>query len=75
MRNSEKRSTSVPRETNGQEETTRENFTVTSVMLSTLLKAKICSRNSKKAIYKIASGTDSYRLGTSTPMFGTRFHH
>ena len=40
MTNSEWRSTSVPRETNGQDQTTPEHVTVASVSLSALLKAK-----------------------------------
>ena len=40
MTNSERRSTSVPLETNGQDETTPEHVTVASVSLSALLKAK-----------------------------------
>ena len=40
MTNSEKRSTSVPLETNGQDETTPDHVTVASVSLSALLKAK-----------------------------------
>ena len=47
MTNSEMRSMSVPRETNGQDQTTPEHVTVASVSLSALLKLKICSRNSK----------------------------
>ena len=40
MTNSEWRSTSIPRETNGQDQTTPEHVTVASVSLSALLKAK-----------------------------------
>ena len=40
MTNSERRSTSVPRETNGQDQTTPEHVTVASVSLSALSKAK-----------------------------------
>ena len=40
MTNSEMRSSSVPRETNGQDQTTPEHVTVASVSLSVLLKAK-----------------------------------
>ena len=40
MTNSEWRSTSVPRETNGQDQTTPEHVTVASVSLSALLEAK-----------------------------------
>ena len=47
MRNPERRSTPVPRETNGQDQATPDHFTVVSVSTSALLKAKICSRNSK----------------------------
>ena len=47
MTNSEMRSTSVPRETDGQDQTTPEHVTVASVSLSVLLKLKIRSRNSK----------------------------
>ena len=38
--NSERRSTSVPRETNGQDQTTPEHVTVASVSLAALLKVK-----------------------------------
>ena len=47
MRNSKRRSTPVPRETNGQDQTTPDHVTVVSVSTSALLKAKICARNSK----------------------------
>ena len=47
MINSERRSTSVPRATHRQDQTTPDHVTVASVSLSGLLKAKICSRNSK----------------------------
>ena len=49
MRNSQKTlSTSIFRETNGQDQTTPERITVTSMLLSAWLKVKICSRNAKK---------------------------
>ena len=75
MTNSGRRSTSVPRETNGQDETIPEHVTLASVSLSALLRLKICSRNSK-----INHGRNFYwyrlmKLGTGTPTFGTRFHH
>ena len=47
MRISEKTSTSVPRETNVQDQTNPENVPITSVSPFALLKAKIFSRNSK----------------------------
>ena len=47
MTNSGRRSTSVSRETNKQQQPTPDHVTVVSVSLSALLKAKICSRNSK----------------------------
>ena len=47
MTNSEKRSPSVPLETNGQDETTPEHVTVASASLSALLKAKNLFWNSK----------------------------
>ena len=47
MKNSERKSTTVPRETNRQDQTIPDHVTVASVSLSALLKAKICSRNSK----------------------------
>ena len=40
MTNSERRSTSVPRETDGQDQTTPEHVTVASVSLPALLEAK-----------------------------------
>ena len=40
MTSSGRRSTSVPRETNGQDQTTPEHVTVASLSLSALLKAK-----------------------------------
>ena len=69
MTNSEMRSLSVPRETNGQDQTTPEHVTVASVSLSVPLKLTIRSMD------EIFIGTDSYKLGTGTPTFGTRFHH
>ena len=75
MTNSERRSTSVPGEANGQDQTTPDHITVASVSLSALLKAKICSRNSKNIHRRNFNGTDTYMLGTGTPTFGTRFHH
>ena len=75
MMNSERRSTSVPGEADGQDQTTPDHITMASVSLSALLKAKICSRNSKNIHRRNFNGTDTYKLGTGAPTFGTRFHH
>ena len=75
MTNSERRFTSVPGEANGQGQTTPDHITVASVSLSALLKVKICSRNSKNIHRRNFNATDTYKLGTGTPTFGTRFHH
>ena len=48
MKTSEKRSMSVPCETNGQSQITPEYVNVAPVLLSVLLRAKTSSRNSKK---------------------------
>ena len=60
MTNSERRSKSVPRETSRQDQITPDHVTVASVSLSPLLKAKICSRNSKTSMDEIFIGTYSY---------------
>ena len=75
MTNSERRSTSVPHEADGKEQTTSDHDIVASVSLSALLKARNCSRNSKNIHGRISIGTDSYKLGTGTPIFGSKFHH
>ena len=67
MTNSERRSTSVPRETNRQDQIPPDHVTVASVSLSALLKAKISSRNSKTSMDEIVIGTYSCKLGTGTP--------
>ena len=58
MTNSKRRSTSVIRETNGQDQTTLDHVTVASVSLSALLKAKTSSRNSKNIHGRNFIGTD-----------------
>ena len=76
MTNSERRSSPVPREANGQDQTTPEHVTVASVSPSALLRAKICSMNSKNILMdEFFIGNDSYKHGTGTTTFGTRFHH
>ena len=76
MRNCEEKSTSV-REANGQDQTTHEHVTVTSVSLAALLnrsKQNFVQGILKHPLKKLF-GTDSYRLGIGTSIFGTRFHH
>ena len=77
MTNSERRSTSVPRETIGQGQTTPDHVIVAPVSMSALLmtKIKFVLGIPKTSMDEIFIGTDLYRLGTGTPTFGTRFHH
>ena len=78
MMDSERRSTSVPREINGQDKTTPEHVTVASVSLSALLKAKNSFYKSQNHLWMkflLVPSHQSYNLGTGTPTFGTRFHH
>ena len=77
MTNSERRSTSVPRETSGQDQTTPDHVIVAPASTSAPSKTKIkfVLGIPKTSMDEIFIGTDSYRLGTGTPTFGTRFHH
>ena len=75
MTNSERRSTSVPRETDGQDQTTPEHVTVASVSLSALLEAKNLFQEFQNHPRTKLLLVPTRKLGTGTPTFGTRFHH
>ena len=75
MTNSERRCTSVPRETNGQDQTTPEHVDLVSCHCLHCKSLKFVLGIPKSSKEETFIGTDSSKLGTGTPTFGTRFHH
>ena len=75
MTNSERRCTSVPRETNGQDQTTPEHVDLVSCHCLHCKSLKFVLGIPKSSKDETFISTDSSKLGTGTPTFGTRFHH